>query len=311
MAKEYCLLFAGQSIQEKGMCLELWRHKAAREILERLKPSLGDDLEYLTTKMPDAELALTYNAQRAIHAHHLGHWFAYKAYHPETTLNGALGHSMGIVAALVAAEALTVEDSGLFMKTRAQAFAEACKGFGSPMGLAAVSTDQFDDLLDEIEASPGISLALHNTLGRGVIGGTVADLEAFARKAEDWPVKIKMLKVEGPYHTPAFSSCKEALRQALDPLVIKPPKVPLFMGTSGRLETEPDHIKRLLVEQADSRERHMDAVRAAYNHGCRDFLEVAHKPQPVTWISGQLQDGDGNPLPGISTLAVRSEELGG
>src|SRR5579883_1439575 len=262
MSHGVCAMFAGQSIQESGMCRGLWKHPAARRILERLKPSLGEDLEYITTQMPDAELALTFNAQRAIHAHHLGHWFAHKDSNPDLFLEGAVGHSMGVVAALVAAGALDVEDSGTFMRARAQAFSDVCKTFPEPMGLAAVSTDDFQDVIDEAEAFPGVSVALHNTVGRGTLGGTIAALEAFARKAqeEDWPVKIKVLRVEGPYHTAAFSPCRPALERALADIRLRKPSCPVFMGTSGRAETDPGRIAELLVQQADSRERHLEAV---------------------------------------------------
>lgn len=306
-----CVLFSGQSIQERGLCRPLWGLKPAREILERLKPSLGDDLERVTTEMPDAELALTYNSQRAIHAHHLGHWFAYRALHPGLALGGAIGHSMGVVAALVAAEALSVEDSGRFIRARAESFSRACRAFSSPMGLAAVSTEDFQDVIDEAASFPGVSVALHNTPGRGTLGGTVSALEAFARKAEEegWPVKIKVLSVEGPYHTRAFSSCREDLRRALDPLAIREPKVPVFMGTSGRRETDPARIRQLLVEQADSCEHHLAAVRSAYDHGCRRFLEVSFKPQPVTWIADQLRDEEGGVPAGVEAVAVTTEAL--
>ncbi|MBI5629693.1 MAG: ACP S-malonyltransferase [Elusimicrobia bacterium] len=312
MDKKYCVMFAGQSVQETGMCRELWELPAARDVLKRLKPSLGEDLEYITTGMPESELALTFNAQRAIHAHHLGHWFAYKAAHPGLALDGAVGHSMGVVAALVAAGCLSVEDSGVFIRARAQAFSDVCRSFTVPMGLAAISTEVLDDAVGELKAFSGVELALHNTVGRGVLGGTLANLQAFAAKAEQegWPVKIRILKVEGPYHTSAFTSCKESLKLALDRVELRSPRVSLFMGTSGRRERDPQRIKELLVEQADSCEKHLAAVRSAYEAGCRNFLEVAHKPQPLTWIKDQLQDEKGELLPGISTLAVKTAEIG-
>lgn len=311
MNNEYCVMFAGQSVQEKGMGTELWKIPAARKILERLTESLGEDLEYVTTEMGEEELAKTFHAQRGIHASHLGNWFAYKAAHPETILNGALGHSMGVVAALVAAEAMTVEDSGKFIRARAQAFAEVCAGFDAPHGLAAVAADFLGDWTEKINSFPGVSLALHNTIGRGTIGGTLAALEAFSAKveAEGWPLRLKLLKVEGPYHTRAFAPAREALKKALAGIEIKPPKVPVFMGTSGKREEDPARIQELLVAQADSPELHFDAVWAAYDHGCRRFLEVAYKPQPVTWLGDQLQNEDGALMPGVEGLAVRTAEL--
>jgi len=304
-------MFAGQSVQESGMGRELWKIPKSREILLRLKPMLGEDLEYLMTEMPDAELSLTFNAQRAIHAHHLGNWFAYIARHPDFSLNGVIGHSMGIVAALVAAESLSVEDSGLFIHARAKAFSNVCKTFPVPMGLASASADNFKDIVDEAGNSPGVSVALYNTKRRGVLGGTLADLEAFAQKArnEDWPVRIKILKVEGPYHTAAFSPCRAYLEKVLSSITVKPPKVPVFMGTSGHAENDPERIRHLLAAQADSSELHLQAVEAAYASGCWNFIEIAHKPQPVTWISEQLISEDGALLNHVTLSAIKTEDL--
>lgn len=293
------------------MCRELWKNKAAREILERLKPSLGQDLEYVTTEMPEPELALTFNAQRAIHAHHLGHWFAYKASRPDLALDGVIGHSMGIAAALVAAGAWTVEDSGVFMAARARAFADVCASFKEPMGLAAVMTDFLGDYVERIDAFPGVTLALHNTIGRGTAGGTLAALDALARHSETeaWPMKVRVLKVEGPYHTAPFKAAEPALLKALAGVRLKTPEVPVFMGTSGKREDDPAEISRLLAAQPYTREKHFDAVWAAYDSGCRNFLEVGRKPQPVTWIADQLQDEDGGLMKDVTTLAVKTADL--
>jgi [acyl-carrier-protein] S-malonyltransferase len=311
MSQKVCALFAGQSVQETGMGVELLKKPAARAVVERLKPALGADLETLLTTAPDELLAKTFNAQRAIHASHVAHWLAYRAAHPELVLDGAIGHSMGVVAALVAAEALTVEDSGVFIAARAKAFSDCCAAFAEPMGLAAVSSDDFQDVADSTGEVPGVSVALWNTVGRGTLGGTSAALEAYAAKAraEDWPVKVKVLKVEGPYHTSAFEGARAPLRAALAKIALRAPKVPVFMGTSGKAETDPARIGELLVEQTVASERHLEAVRAAYAAGCRTFVEVSFKPQPVTWLGEQLVDADGTRLPGVEGRAVLTSEL--
>ncbi|MBI3287967.1 MAG: ACP S-malonyltransferase [Elusimicrobia bacterium] len=295
MGQKVCIMFAGQSVQEPAMGVALLKNPAARAVIERLKPALGGDLETLLTTMPDDELALTFNAQRAIHASHVAHWLAYRAARPETALDGAIGHSMGVVAALVAAEALTPEDSARFIAARAKAFSDCCKAFAEPMGLAAVSADDFRDVAESVSEVPGVSVALWNTVGRGTLGGSMAALEAYQAKAraEDWPIKIKILKVEGPYHTAAFDPAKAVLREVLRSIDVRAPKVPVYMGTSGKAETSPARIKELLAEQTTACERHLDAVRAAYAAGSRSFLEVSFKPQPVTWLGEQLVAEDG------------------
>ena len=311
MSQKQCLLFAGQSVQESGMGKELLKIPQARDIITRLKPFLGQDLEYLLTEMPDSELALTYNAQRAIFSHHLAHYFAYKAAHPDWVLSGALGHSMGIVAALVAAGSLSIEDAGKFIAVRAKAFSDVCKTFKVPMGLAAASSDDFKDVVDEVAHFAPISVALYNTKSRGVLGGTLAELENFAQKAreEDWPLRIKVLRVEGPYHTKAFTPCRAELDRVLANIEIKPPQFPVFMGTSGQAETDPDRIRHLLSAQADSCELYLQAVQAAYAEGERHFIEIAHKPQPITWIPEQLISDDGALFEGVTMTAVKTEDI--
>lgn len=306
-----CVLFSGQSVQRQGMGRRLWEIPEARDVLRRLEPSLGSDLEELTTSASDETLSRTSNAQRAIHAHHLGHWLALGARRPDLRLSGAAGHSVGIVAALVAAGSISVEDSGVFVAERARAFSEACARLAEPHGLAAVATDDLADVEDELARFPGVTLALENSKGKGVLGGRLEALEEFARvcRAEGWPVRVTPLAVEGPYHTEAFASCGPRLERVLEKIEVRAPQVPVFMGTSGQAEIEPDRIRELLAKQPYTRERHLSAIRAAYDHGCRAFLEASSAPQPVHWIADQLSDDQGAPLPGVETITITTEEL--
>jgi [acyl-carrier-protein] S-malonyltransferase len=264
--KIYCILFSGQSAQKQGMCAELWKIPAAREALETLTPVLGSDLEFITTHLEDDELRKTYHAQRAIHAHHLGQWLAFQHYHPEIHIGAAIGHSMGVVAALVASGAMSIEDSGKFIFARGQ---------------------DLQDLIDELPKFPDLELALYNSPGKGVIGGKIKDLMELneVAKQQSWPVYFRFLKVEGPYHTQALQACEDRLEKVLQNISIEPPNIPVFMGTSGKLEQDPDKIKYLLMKQATSTEMHFQAVSQALKAGFQDFLEVAHYPQAIQWTS--------------------------
>lgn len=285
--KIYCILFSGQAAQKQGMCAELWKIPAAREALETLTPILGSDLEFITTHLEDDELRKTYNAQRAIHAHHLGQWLAFQHYHPEIRIGAAIGHSMGIVAALVAAGAMSFEDSGRFILARAQAFAEVCAELTNEYGLMAAQTEDLQDLIDELPKFPDLELALYNSPGKGVLGGKIKDLMDLneVAKKQSWPVYFRFLKVEGPYHTQALQACEDRLEKVLQNISIEPPNIPVFMGTSGKLEQDPDKIKYLLMKQATSTEMHFQAVSQALKAGFQDFLEVAHYPQAIQWTS--------------------------
>lgn len=285
--KIYCILFSGQAAQKQGMCAELWKIPAAREVLETLTPILGSDLEFITTHLEDDELRKTYNAQRAIHAHHLGQWLAFQHYHPEIRIGAAIGHSMGIVAALVAAGAMSIEDSGRFISARAKAFTDVCAELNDEYGLMAAQTEDLQDLIDELPKFPDLELALYNSPGKGVVGGKIKDLMDLSEvaKKQSWPIYFRFLKVEGPYHTQALQACEDRLEKVLQTISIEPPNIPVFMGTSGKLEQDPDKIKYLLMKQATSTEMHFQAVSEALKAGFQDFLEVAHYPQAIQWTS--------------------------
>jgi acyl transferase domain-containing protein len=232
-------------------------------------------------------LRKTFNAQRAIHVHHLGQWLAFQHYHPDIRVEAVIGHSMGIVAALVVAGALSPEDSGHFILERAKAFSEVCARLDEGCGLMAAQTEDLQDLIDELPRFPALELALYNSPGKGVIGGKIRDLVALMElaKAESWPVYFRLLKVEGPYHTQALHACEVRLQKVLKKISIKPPDIPIFMGTSGKLEQDPEKIRFLLAKQATSTEMHFQAVSEALRAGFHDYLEVAHYPQAIQWIS--------------------------
>lgn len=301
-----CLLFSGQSIQAKGMGNYLWKNADAKALLDRLRGEMGIDLEFLTTRMEEDELQKTYNTQRAIHAHHLGNWFAYRVAHPETEIGAVAGHSMGIVAALVVAESLTVEDSARLIFRRAKIFSETCQQLGEDWGLLSAQTENLQDLIDELPQVPGVELALHNAPSKGVLGGKIENLEKLQAlaKAEEWPVRFRLLKVEGPYHTKAFQICEASWREAIKEIPIAAPRLDVFMGTSGKLETDPERIRELLAQQPFVTEQYCQSVQQAVIAGYREFIEVAHAPQVihlVKEIAGETE---------VTTTSVPTSEIG-
>jgi [acyl-carrier-protein] S-malonyltransferase len=206
----------------------------------------------------------------------------------------------------VAAGSISVEDSGRFVRERARAFADVCAALPEPSGLAAVATESLADLEEELPAFRGLSIALENAPGKATVGGPIESLEELARVArrEDWPVRVTLLKVAGPYHTPAFAPCGPRLAKLLAEIEVRPPKAPVFSGTTGRAETDPGSIRRFLAEQPYTKENHLAAIRAAWAAGCRRFLEAAAKPQPVTWVRDQLGDPES-----LEVVAIRTEDL--
>lgn len=291
---DYCLMFSGQSIQAPGMGRTLLSRKSVREYLEALCDAFDRDVLYLLDGAGADELGETRNSQLAIHAHHLGCLYWLRERNPSIQLNGTIGHSLGVVAALVAAGAISDTDSAKFVRSRADAFHRACQTDAAASGLLAVSSQDLDEFAEDLCTVGDVTWALRNTNSRGVLGGTIADLEQCQERAasQRWRVKFQRLNVQGAFHTPAFSQVKSDLTHALEGITIAKPRCPVFMGTSGRRETQPNRIRQLLIDQADHLENHLEAVWDSYDAGCRQYLEVGFKVEPVHWLVDQLTDED-------------------
>ena len=113
-------LFPGQGSQAVGMGKDvLAASAAARAVFERVDEALGEPLSRLILEGPEEELTLTANAQPAIVATSLAVLAAIRERVPGLAPPAfAAGHSLGEYSALVAADALSLEDAVRLVRAR-------------------------------------------------------------------------------------------------------------------------------------------------------------------------------------------------
>jgi [acyl-carrier-protein] S-malonyltransferase len=288
----------------------LWRLPPARQVMDRLSPLLGDDLFELMTRSDDAELICNRNVHRIVHAHHLGNWFAFQALHGEA-VGGVISMSSGTAAALVASGAMSIEDSCAYVRARTAAFEAVCAELKGRYGSVIVIGERSFNHAPLLQRVPGLSVAFRVAPWKTVVAGTHADIAALRKIAlEDRaPVQINDVAVEAPYHTPAFSSCKPAIAACVADLEVRAPRIPLFLGASGRRESDPARLKTYLVESADHGEPYCDALQAAYDFGLREFLEVGHDPKTERYVADRLLTPSGTIAGDVVCRGIKTEEL--
>jgi [acyl-carrier-protein] S-malonyltransferase len=69
-----------------------------------------------------------------------------------------------------------------------------------------------------------------------------------------------LLPVSAPFHSPLMQPAAEKMREALSEVTIRPPAAPLVANVTGTEVSEPDTIRRLLVEQITGRVRWRESV---------------------------------------------------
>ncbi|WP_282702766.1 ACP S-malonyltransferase [Streptomyces sp. CC219B] len=240
----YAFVAPGQGSQTPGMLAGWLRDPVHAERLRAWSEAADVDLVHLGGKASAAEIARTEHTQPLLVAAGL---LAHEALGPARTGGPAVaaGHSVGELTAAVYAGALAPVDAVRLAAVRGRAMAAACAE--TPTSMAAVVGGEEARVLDrlaELELYP----ATFNGPGQIVAAGAVAGLE---RLAADPPpgAAVKPLPVAGAFHTPYMESARQAVAAAAGRTPFLRPAGTFLSNADGAVVSEPDDIRRRLVEQ--------------------------------------------------------------
>jgi [acyl-carrier-protein] S-malonyltransferase len=265
-------IFPGQGSQAVGMGKALAEaFPAAREVFEEVDEALQQKLSRLMWEGPESDLILTENAQPAIMA---ASYAVIRVLQKEGGLDFArhvrlaAGHSLGEYTALAAVGAFTLADAARLLKTRGRAMQEAVPvGEGAMSALLGIDIEGAEAAAQEATAQGGICVVANdNAPGQVVISGTAATVARAGEIAKTKGAKRAMpLAVSAPFHCPLMKPAADKMREALAQVTIRPPAVPIVANVTAEEVSEPETIRRLLVEQVTGRVRWRESVASFRN----------------------------------------------
>ena len=275
-------IFPGQGSQAVGMGKALANAFApAREVFQEVDDALSQKLSKLMWEGPESDLVLTENAQPAIMVASIA---VIRVLQKEGALDLAkharlvAGHSLGEYTALCAAGAFTLADTARLLKARGQAMQAAVPvGEGGMSALLGAEIDQAEDLARECAAATGgvCVVANDNAPGQVVISGSKVAIDKAPEIAKAKGIKRAMaLNVSAPFHSPMMQPAAEKMRDVLAAITIRPPAVPVVANVTAAEVSEPDTIRRLLVEQVTARVRWRESVLAFRDLGVTTTIEA-------------------------------------
>jgi len=275
-------IFPGQGSQAVGMGKALADAFApAREVFQEVDDALSQKLSKLMWEGPESDLVLTENAQPAIMVASIA---VIRVLQKEGALDLAkharlvAGHSLGEYTALCAAGAFTLADTARLLKARGQAMQAAVPvGEGGMSALLGAEIDQAEDLARECAAATGgvCVVANDNAPGQVVISGSKVAIDKAPEIAKAKGIKRAMaLNVSAPFHSPMMQPAAEKMRDVLAAITIRPPAVPVVANVTAAEVSEPDTIRRLLVEQVTARVRWRESVLAFRDLGVTTTIEA-------------------------------------
>jgi malonyl CoA-acyl carrier protein transacylase len=270
------LLFPGQGSQTPEM----------RDVVAEVRPDLLSAVSELVGEDPFAHVEEgTDFAQPAIFCASLAHWEALGR--PGADL--LAGHSLGELAALVAAESLAEEDALGLVVLRGALMQRSGSEAGDG-GMVALLGRGAAERADELAREHGVAVANDNSPQQVVLSGERAALGRVAGAAEELGLRAMQLPVAGAFHSEMMRAAVPEFSSALERVEVKPPTVPVLSAVTA---APFDDVRRRLAEALTMQVRWRETMISLQKLGAGRMVEV----------------GPGRVLTGLAKRTLRDVEL--
>ena len=264
----------------------------AHQIFDLADDVLDIDVKSFCFNGPAESLKQTAVTQPAIFAHSIAALEVIKSrgLHPDLVA----GHSVGELAALVAAGVMRVEDGFRVVSVRGHAMQVA--GKIRPGAMAAVlglDDDVMIRLCDDLSSSGHVTTANFNCPGQVVLSGEENAIDEALEKAKALGAKrAVLLPVGGAFHSALMQPAVTALTDILEDVPFVRAQIPVIPNVTAEPTRDPDLLKDLLIKQVISPVRWTESMQRLIAEGMTEALEVG----PGNVLKGLMRRIDRNML---------------
>src|SRR4029079_1443068 len=273
-------IFPGQGSQDVGMGRELAQaYPSARAVFDEVDDALGQKLSQIMWEGPKETLTLTENAQPALMAVSMAvmrvlekeHGFSLK-----DKVKFVAGHSLGEYSALAAAGAFSLADAARLLKLRGQAMQAAVPvGKGAMTALLGVRICAARQVAEAAAQGDVCQVANDNEPTQVVLSGAKVALDRVPEIGKAHGVRRAVpLPVSAPFHCALMQPAADAMREALAKVTVNAPVVPVVANVLAAPISEPEEIKKRLVEQVTGTVRWRECVTYMTANGVTDVYEI-------------------------------------
>lgn len=267
-------LFPGQGSQSVGMMNGLSQYPEVRQTFDEASAALGEDLWKLVTEGPVETLNQTTYTQPAMLAADIATWRVYLG--QGGTMPAVMaGHSLGEIAALVAAGALDFADAVKLTRFRAEAMQNAVpEGVGAMAAVLGLDDGAVRAVCAEAAQGEVLEPVNLNSPGQVVIAGNKAAVERGMALAKEKGAKRALpLPVSVPSHSSLMKPAADKFRGYLESVNLRVPSMPVLQNADVQAFTDPAAIKDALARQLHSPVRWVETVQALAGQGIERCVE--------------------------------------
>jgi [acyl-carrier-protein] S-malonyltransferase len=275
--KSIAFVFPGQGSQQVGMLAAAHQHfPVVRETFTEASEVLGYDMWALLQQGPQEALNLTETTQPVLLTSSVALWRAWRS---ETEVRPGImaGHSLGEFSALVCAGALQFGDAVKLVRKRGEFMQTAVPvGQGAMAAIIGLEDTVINRICEQMtnDTDTVVSAVNFNSPGQVVIAGHKAAVEAAIIALKDAGAKRALaLPVSAPFHTVLMKPAGKELAEVLSTISISTPQIPVVHNVHAATESDPDSIRKLLVEQIYSPVRWTSCIQAIIQSGASNIVE--------------------------------------
>jgi [acyl-carrier-protein] S-malonyltransferase len=273
-------VFPGQGSQDVGMGKALAEaFPSARAVFDEVDDALGQKLSVIMWEGPKETLTLTENAQPALMAVSMAVMRVLekeKGFSLADKVKFVAGHSLGEYSALAAAGAFSLADASRLLKLRGQAMQKAVPvGVGAMAALLGVGVEAAEKVAAEAAQGDVCQIANDNDPTQIVLSGHKSAIDRVAEIGKKYGVRRAVpLPVSAPFHCALMQPAADAMAEALSNVTVNKPVVPVIANVLAAPISDPDEIKKRLVEQVTGTVRWRESVATMAASGITDFYEI-------------------------------------
>lgn len=295
-------IFPGQGCQKEGMGHDLYEQfPEAKDIFEKANNALGRRITDVMFHGTELELMETRNTQPSVFIYEIA---LAKVQH-ELVPDVVAGHSLGEFAALVVAGAISFEDGLNLVLNRAIIGQKACDKIETGMAAVIGLSDEYvENRIKEIwnESGEPIYFANYNGPGQIVITGSYKGVRLACKAFKNEGAKKAVpLPIGGSFHSPYMNDAKEELGEIIRNTQFSKPIIPIYQCVDALPHTDPDEIKRNLIEHITHPVLWTSMTHNMVHDGVNEFYEVGTDDTLTKIVSRMYPDKIVNQLLEIET----------
>ena len=273
----FSVIFPGQGSQTIGMGKEFFdKFELVKELFKEADGILNIPLSQIILEGPKNDLDLTINTQPAIF---LISYSIYNVIKKEFNIDLSkakyfAGHSLGEYSALSCAEYLGFQDTIKLLRARGDAMQNAVpKGNGGMVAVLGSKVDIIEKILSN-NKNLEIQIANDNSEGQLVLSGKNDNLDELTKILKTNSIKNIKLPVSAPFHCNLMSKATKVMREEIEKINFQNGKNILISNVTADEISNKDELKKLLVDQIESRVRWRESVVNMIKNGVNHFIEI-------------------------------------